>query len=149
MKDPQTQYAHDIALFRYGVIAELVHLPPATKGLYARIAELAKRDYTVPGSERTRFAPETIDHWLKRYRHGGFEALLPKPRTDRGRSRTIPDAIAEQLLCLKEQHPALSVRLLIDRARIRGGGPPASLDRPPTPRAPRLNGENTTTCELN
>ena len=23
------------------------------------------------------------------------------------------------------------------------------LDRPPTPRAPRLNGENTTTCELN
>ena len=60
MKDPQTQYAHDIALFRYGVIAELVHLPPATKGLYARIAELAKRDYTVPGSERTRFAPETI-----------------------------------------------------------------------------------------
>ena len=131
MKDPQTQYAHDIALFRYGVIAELVHLPPATKGLYARIAELAKRDYTVPGSERTRFAPETIRHWLKRYRHGGFEALLPKPRTDRGRSRTIPDAIAEQLLCLKEQHPALSVRLLIDRARIRGGIP-STVHLPPS-----------------
>lgn len=86
MKDPETQYAHDIALFRYGVIAELIHLPPATKGLYARIAQLAERDYTVPGSERTRFAPETIRHWLKRYRHGGFDALLPKPRADRGRS---------------------------------------------------------------
>lgn len=130
MKDPETQYAHDIALFRYGVIAELIHLPPATKGLYARIAQLADRDYTVPGSERTRFAPETIRHWLKRYRHGGFDALLPKPRADRGRSRAIPDALAEQLLSLKEQNPKLSVRLLIHQARA-DGAVPDSIALPP------------------
>ncbi len=123
MKDPETQHAHDIALFRYGVIAELVHLPPGTKGLYARIAQLAERDYTVPGSDRSRFAPETLRHWLKRYRHGGFDALMPKPRADRGRSRTIPDAVAEQLLSLKEQNPALSVRRLINQARADGAVP--------------------------
>lgn len=130
MKDSETQYAHDIALFRYGVIAELIHLPPATKGLYARIAQLADRDYTVPGSERTRFAPETIRHWLKRYRHGGFDALLPKPRADRGRSRAIPDALAEQLLSLKEHNPKLSVRLLIHQARA-DGAVPDSIALPP------------------
>ena len=80
---------HAVALFRYGLIADLVHLPPGTKGLYRRLEEKAAREYAIPGSSRTRVAAETLRDWLKRYRQGGFEALMPKPRADRGHSRAL------------------------------------------------------------
>ena len=113
MQDPDSDYRHEVALFRYGLIADLVHLPPGTKGLYRRIEEKAEAAYTIPGSTRRHVAPETIRHWLKRYRTGGFDALLPKPRADRGRSRTLPPEVVERLLSIKEANPALSVRLVI------------------------------------
>ena len=84
MNSSDHDHRHAVALFRYGVIAELVRLEPGTEGLYRHIAEKAERDYVIPGTTRTRVAAETIRHWLKRYRHGGFDALMPKPRADRG-----------------------------------------------------------------
>jgi putative transposase len=124
MQDPDSDYRHEVALFRYGLIADLVHLPPGTKGLYRRIEEKAEAAYTIPGSTRRHVAPETIRHWLKRYRAGGFDALLPKPRADRGRSRTLPPEAVERLLAIKEANPALSVRLVIREALTGEAMPP-------------------------
>lgn len=117
MAERYSDLRHAVALFRYGVIADLAREEPGTPGLYARIREKAASDYSIPGTTRTRVAPETIRDWLKAYRKGGFEALLPKERADRGNTRTLPDDVAEPLLTLKEDHPELSVRALIERAR--------------------------------
>lgn len=117
MNDPETDRAQAIALFRYGLIAELVHLPPGSKGLAKHLTERAARDYTIPGSTRTRVAAETLRHWLKAYRRGGFDALLPKPRADRGQARALPAAVVEALLAAKEDNPKLSVQLVIREAR--------------------------------
>jgi len=131
MKDPDSDYRQAVALFRYGLIADLVHLPPGTKGLYRRIEEKAEMAYAIPGSTRRHVAPETIRHWLKRYRAGGFDALLPKPRADRGRSRTLPAQVVERLLSIKEANPALSVRLVI-REALAGESIPADLTLAPS-----------------
>jgi putative transposase len=40
-----------------------------------------------------------------RYRNGGFEALAPKPRQDRGRSRTITPQLASLIERLKRENP--------------------------------------------
>ncbi len=117
MKDTDTNDRHEVALFRYGLIADLVHLAPGTKGLYRRLEDQAAKDYTIPGTTRTRVAAETLRDWLKRYRKGGFEALMPKPRTDRGRSRTLPASVVERLVSIKEANPKLSVKLVIQQAR--------------------------------
>ena len=119
MTDTDDERRQQIALFRYGVIAELVHWPEGRKGLYEQIQAKAAREYTIPASTRTRIAAETIRHWLKAYRKGGFEALLPRPRADRGRVRRLPAAVAEALLAIKEANPALSVQLVIREARAR------------------------------
>jgi len=108
-----------VALFRYGLIAELVQ-PANTPGLYARLQDKAQGAYSIPGSTRTRVAAETLRDWLKSYRRGGFDALLPKARTDRGHSRALPPAIADRLLELKEQMPQLSIPQLIRLAFERG-----------------------------
>jgi len=118
-----------VALFRYGVIADLVHLPPGSPGITEKLRAKAAQDYTIPGSRRTRIAAETIRDWLKRYRRGSFAALMPKPRADRGQPRRLPDTVAEALIAIKEQHPRLSVRLVIERAR-ESGAIPADLPVP-------------------
>ncbi len=115
--DADAEHRQAVALFRYGLIADLLRLEPGSKGLYAEIAKKAAGDYTIPGSARTRVAPETIRHWLKGYRAGGFEALLPKPRADRGRARSLPAEVVDRLLTIKEGNPALSVRQVIAEAR--------------------------------
>ena len=102
-----------IALFRYGLIADLLQMPAGIRGLYALLRQKAAADYTIPGSSRTRVAVETLRHWLKDYRRDGFEALYPKGRADRGRSRALPQAMADALLSLKEEQPQLSIPQLI------------------------------------
>jgi putative transposase len=124
MPKNDSDQGHAVALFRYGLIADLVQLQPGSKGLYALIAQKAAGEYSIPGSTRTRVAEETIRDWLKAYRRGGFDALLPKPRADRGQSRSLPPEAVDALLEVKEGNPALSVQLVIREARKRPEVPP-------------------------
>ena len=126
-----TPYRQALALFRYGLIAEFIQLPVGSRGLYARLRDKASVDYTIPGSTRTRVAAETLRHWLKDYRRGGFDALLPKGRGDRGRPRALPQAVADALVSMKEEQPGLSIPLLI-RAVQQSGAFPESLALPPS-----------------
>lgn len=125
------QYRQALALFRYGLIAEFIQLPAGSRGLYARLREKARAEYTIPGSTRTRVATETLRHWLKDYRRGGFDALLPKGRADRGRSRALPQAVADALVSLKDEQPGLSIPQLI-RAVQQSGAVPESRVLPPS-----------------
>jgi transposase InsO family protein len=125
------QYRQALALFRYGLIAEFIQLPAGSRGLYKRLREKANTDYVIPGSTRMRVAPETLRHWLKDYRRGGFDALLPKGRADRGRSRALPQAVADALASLKDAQPQLSIPQLIRAVRASGAAP-ASLALPPS-----------------
>lgn len=109
-----------IALFRYGLIADLVHRRERERGLYVLLREKAARSYEIPGSRRTRVAVETLRDWLGAYRRGGFEALYPKPRRDQGRARAIPQEVADLLCSIKEERPALSVALVIEQAKSSG-----------------------------
>jgi transposase InsO family protein len=120
MKKDYVDLDQEVALFRFGVIADLVHLPPGTKGLYSKLREKAGKEYVIPGSRRTAVAQETIRDWLKKYRRGGFDALLPKSRTDRGKPRKLPREVADLLLAAKEDNPDLTVPLVIKKVRESG-----------------------------
>ena len=120
LKHDDDELRQAVALFRYGLIADLAHLPGGTPGIGERLRDKAKHAYTIPGTRRTRVAAETIRDWLALYRGGGFEALLPKARVDRGRPRRLPPDIAELLVGLKTDKPSLSVNALIAEARERG-----------------------------
>lgn len=105
----------DMALFRYGIISDFINLPPGTRGLYAQIKKKAEQDYIIPGSRRSRVAEETIRSWLKKYRAGGFDALLPKERNDKGKARRLPLEVADVLLAVKEDNLELTVPLVIKK----------------------------------
>lgn len=122
-----TTHENQVALFRYGLISELLH-PDPSRTLNARMTEKAARDYVIPGSTRTRVAVETLRDWLDAYREGGFDALKPKPRADKGKSRAIPQQVADALMTIKEEAPKLTVAEVIEQARsVEGLSVPAEL----------------------
>src|SRR6201981_2159471 len=86
--------AEKIALFRYGLIAPLV-LEVLPRGeLTRRAEEIAARRYEIPYSERTSLSVDTLLDWALRYRRGGFPALAPQTRRDRGQSRAFTPQLA-------------------------------------------------------
>ena len=121
-----------IALFRYGLIADLVHRKAGERGLYALLREKAERSYEIPGYRRTRVAVETIRDWLAAYRRGGFDALYPKLRRDQGQARAIPQEVADLLCAIKEDNRALSVTLVIEQAQRSGAVPESVVLAPAT-----------------
>ena len=68
MKHSDDELRQAVGLFRYGLIADLAHLPPGTPGIGERLREKAKHSYTIPGTRRT--------------------------RVDRGRPRRLPPSIS-------------------------------------------------------
>ena len=114
--DPVT-HADTVALFRYGLIADLLHLPAGDRSLHTRLREKAAREYDIPGTTRRRVAAETLRDWLYAYRRAGVDGLKPRPRADQGHARALPQAVADELCVLKEAHPTYSVATIITTAR--------------------------------
>jgi putative transposase len=111
--------AEEIALFRYGLISDVIR-PADGDGslkLYERLREKAGRSYCIPATRRTHVAVETLRDWIKLYRAGGFDALKPKPRKDTGSSRAIPQSVLDQLIELKDHHRDWSVSMVIEQAQ--------------------------------
>lgn len=132
MKDDDEKLRQDIALFRYGLIADIKHLEGAGSGLFKKLEEKAKQPYMIPGSRRTTVAAETMRGWLKDYRQGGFDALVPKPRSDAGASRRIPRDVQDILLEIKEKNEDFTVGLVIKAARERADIPAEQVLAPST-----------------
>ena len=121
MSDETKEYSDRVALFRYGLIADLIHLPSGNgSGLYKKLEEKADGFYAIPGSRRTRVAAETLRDWLGLYREGGFDALKPKQRSDWGKARKLPQEWIDALVNIKEEHRDWTVKMVIEEARKRG-----------------------------
>ena len=113
--------AEKIALFRYGLIATLV-LEPLPRGeLTRRAEEIAARHYEIPASQRTSVSVDTLLDWALRYRNGGFEALAPQPRQDRGQSRTITPQLADLIERLKRENPHRTGTTLLRELALSSG----------------------------
>jgi len=129
IKDHNDERLDEVALFRYGLIADLIHTPPGTRGLGKSLSEKAQQSYAIPRSRRSRVAAETLRHWLKVYRRRGFDGLKPRRRKDAGRSHALPQHVADALCQLKEDRPELSVQMIV-REVIDAGYVPAGLPLP-------------------
>lgn len=116
----------EIALFRYGIIS------PAVTGTYDESLSLkgffrnaAERTYTNPRGETIKVTASTIERWFYAYHKGGFDALIPKRRTDTGKTRKMDSDVMEQIKFLKNEYPRIPATLiyqkLIDNGTVKPG----------------------------
>lgn len=114
------ELAMQIATFRFGVIAELVDGTRFEHGEKSRlIKQKASREYTIPGSKRTRLSCAVIQLWLGTYRRSGcrIESLKPKRRADKGVYRGLPAHLCMAVRRLKKESPRMSVPVILQKLR--------------------------------
>lgn len=110
-----------IALWRLGVLGPLISARLEHGDRRRYIEEAATRLQQQPDGTYVQLSPRTIEAWYYAYRRGGFQALFPQDRADRGHSRAISAEIAEQILRVKRERPRRSIRRIIrmlERAQI-------------------------------
>ena len=111
---PEDDRRRDVALFRLAVLGELIHQDDLRRGaLKAALDAKAAAAWRAPGDKSVKISAKTIESWLTRYRSGGFEALRPLERSDRNRSRSIPDELATLIVDMKRERPGRSAAQII------------------------------------
>lgn len=94
--------ARAVGLFRYSVVREAADpkLSPRQRGVLVR--GLAAGDLLGPDGTRVRVSRNTLDRWIRGYRAGGFEALVPGGRNVASRT---PAALLELAEALRVEEP--------------------------------------------
>jgi putative transposase len=65
------------------------------------VRELASREHIDPFGRRVRISRQTIDRWIRDWRAGGFDALVPSPRQCTPRT---PGEVLELAVALRREH---------------------------------------------
>ena len=115
-----------IALMRYSAIAPLITgLSDDFKSLTAFFNNASVKGVIHPDGTIKHYAPGTIEKWYRNYKEGGFDALIPTGRGDRGKPRKLDDDLQEQIRYLKTNYPRMSAsaiyRQLRDNGSIKNG----------------------------
>ena len=97
-----------MAQFRFALIAPVVQGLVSDVSSAAYFRRITQMPLTLPDGREVRYEPKTPEKWYYLYRKGGFDALMPKGRSDRGQSRALPDTAVEEIFSLKEKFPRLN-----------------------------------------
>ncbi len=94
-----------IGLYRYSLVRALEdpELTPRQRG--ALISGLVSSDHLGPDQKRSQVSAVTLRRWLRAYRAGGFQALVPAPRRQANR---IPEPVIQMAETLKREAPKRS-----------------------------------------
>jgi putative transposase len=99
MEDAQRR---EIALFRYALVRQCADPELSSRQRGRLVRDLAGRDHVGPDGQRRRVARSTLDEWIRAYRNGGFDALVPAPGSRQPRTAAELLALA---VSLKEERP--------------------------------------------
>lgn len=114
-----------VALFRLSVLGPLVSRDKITRGeLNKTITELADRTYHIPNSKHSRISRQTITNWYYAWSKQGIDGLIPKKRSDSGKTHLNAE-LQEHILHLKKANQSRSLNtiiLLLEQQSVIGRG---------------------------
>lgn len=105
----------------YSLVREAADLRLSTKQRGRLVRALAEREHAGPFGEPVRVSRETIDRWIRDWRRGGFDALMPNPR--RVSPRTPADVL-DLAVALKKEVPARTAAQVAAILRTHSGWAP-------------------------
>lgn len=109
--DPKSEEMNE-ALWRYGIIAPLLHRQPGEISQSALLIRLASENWLRADHTPVKLSAETLRKWLYRYRQGGLPALANQFRTDKDRFKTSKE-LADALHKQRQSHPRWTTDLLL------------------------------------
>ncbi len=113
--------ARAVGLFRYMLIRDAADPALSTRQRGAMVREIAAREHAGPSGEPVRVTRWTLDVWIRAWRRGGFDALVPAPR--QSQPRTPPEVLA-LAAALKKENPARTAAQVQRILRAQSGWAP-------------------------
>jgi Helix-turn-helix domain len=110
-------------LFRYELIQDVIDPQLSARQRGKMVRELAQAIHTDPFGEPAQVSRQTIDRWIRAWRAGGFEALVPTPA--RVSART-PGEVLEVAVALKRETLSAPRRRSCGSCAPNPGGHPQS-----------------------
>jgi putative transposase len=111
-----------IGLFRYQVVRAAADPGLSSRQRGRLVRELAAAEHVDPAGRRVRVSRDTLDRWIRAWRTGGFEALVPAPR--QCTIRTDP-AVMEVAAALKRENPARTAAQVVRILAAKQGWAPS------------------------
>ena len=109
----QEKDRENIALFRYGLIAPILNGQVDSQKEY--LEKVCAQIHQVPYWGPKEYTPKAVKEWLRFYRKHGFEGLKPKPRSDRGKNRSVPCSLQEKVLEERRLREDMPVTLFYEK----------------------------------
>ena len=94
--------AREIGLFRYALIRGAADASLTTRERGPLVRELAEQEHLGPFGDRVRVSRVTLDRWIRAWRAGGFDALVPSGRNSEPHT---PASVLELAAALKREVP--------------------------------------------
>ena len=113
----RTERARTVGLFRYRLIREAADPAHSTKARGRLVRQIAAGEHVDPFGRLVRVSRQTVDRWIRDWRTGGFDALVPSPRQSSART---PAEVLDLATALKRENPdrtAAGVRRIL-RAQL-------------------------------
>jgi len=113
----------EIGLFRYALIRGAADpvLSKAERGRMVRA--LAEQEHLGPAGRLLRVSRSTLDEWIRAYRTGGFQALVPRPPVVAPRTSA---RVLELVFALKRERPERTAAQ-VRQVMLAAGGPVPGL----------------------
>jgi transposase InsO family protein len=105
--------AEAVALARFSLISKVQELLGQHVPLKVALETVASSSPQAEGPGSTRSLPvRTLEDWWYAYQHGGFAALHPKARSDRGVPRKLNPEQERLIVAQVRTHPAIPIKVL-------------------------------------
>jgi len=102
----------EIASIRLSLIAPTLngtYTDSSKNAYYRRISSIPIK---LPNGTEVKYSPGTFSNWESQYNRFGFDALIPKERSDVGKTRKINDVTIEEIYRLKDTFPKINATLI-------------------------------------
>jgi putative transposase len=114
-------HAERVAIFRHTVIGRLLVREFVHGELRAELEALSRERFRPPEADSTRcYAVSTLERWYYSCKKCGAEALVPKPRADKGHGRKLTAEMRELLCDIRAENRSASVPTILDTLRAEG-----------------------------
>ena len=117
----RAERARAIGLFRYSLISEPANTKLSTKQRGRLVRAIAEREHDGPFGKPVRVSRATLDRWLRDWRRGGFDALVPTPPKVSPRT---PGEVLELAVALKKEVPQRTAAQVAAILRTHSGWSP-------------------------
>jgi putative transposase len=95
--------AQEIGLFRWRIVGEATDVSLSARERGRLVRALAEREHLSPDGRWVRVGRNTLDRWIRAYREGGFDGLVPAPRRV---ANATPERMFELAVALRREQPA-------------------------------------------